>query len=364
MEFTFSEEQEQFREMVRRYLADRSPTTTVRETMETGLGFDPALWADINRDLGLAAIAIPEEHGGQGFSWVETCIALEEAGRALLCAPLLSTSLAGLAITLAGDEETKTSWLPRLATGDVRGTIAFTEADGNWDVSQATARLTDGRLTGVKHYVLDGASADLFVINAVSDQGVCLAVVPADEEGVSADAVTSLDPTRRLATVTFDGAKAQRLLQSSAATSSAIFDAALVAIANESVGGASALLEETVEYVKMRHQFGRPIGSFQAVKHRCANMLLEVELAKSVAYYAAEAFAEGDTESATLASAAKASAGDAYLLAARDAIQLHGGIGFTWDNDTHLWFKRAKHNEVIFGDPTFHRERVMQNGGL
>lgn len=364
MEFTFSEEQEQFREMVRRYLADRSPTTVVRETMETDLGFDPALWADINRDLGLAAIAIPEEHGGQGFSWVETCIALEEAGRALLCAPLVSTSLAGLAIALAGDEETKSDWLPRLAAGEVRGTIALTEADGNWDANQASASFADGRLSGAKHYVLDGASADVFVTNAMTDQGVRLAVVAADQDGVSAVGVTSLDPTRRLASVTFDAAQARILPHSSEAAISAVFDAALVAIANESVGGAAALLEETVEYVKMRHQFGRPIGSFQAVKHRCANMLLEVELAKSAAYYAAQAFAEGDDQAGTLASAAKASAGDAYLLAARDAIQLHGGIGFTWDNDTQLWFKRAKHNEVIFGDPTFHRERVMQNGGI
>ena len=364
MEFTFSEEQEQFREMVRRYLADRSPTATVRATMETELGFDPTLWSDINQDLGLAALAIPEEHGGQGFSWIETCIALEEAGRALLCAPLVSTSLAAHAITRAADEELRSAWLPRLATGEVRGTLALTEADGNWNPARASAKLVDGRLSGSKHYVLDGTSADVIVTSAIDEAGEFrLVLVEAGTSGVSRTPVTSLDPTRRLATIDFDGADATPMSANDNDVT-AVFDAALVAIANESVGGASVLLEETVEYVKMRHQFGRPIGSFQAVKHRCANMLLEVELAKSAAYYATQAFAEDDAQTSALASAAKASAGDAYLLAARDAIQLHGGIGFTWDNDTQLWFKRAKHNEVIFGDPTFHRERVMQNGGL
>jgi alkylation response protein AidB-like acyl-CoA dehydrogenase len=372
MQFAFTDEQEQFRAVVRKFLADKSPTTEVRRLMATEAGFDPVVWRQLADDLALTAIHIPESCGGSGFGPVELGIAMEEQGRALLCSPFFSSCvLAAEAITRAGTEEQRSALLPDIATGKTRAALAVTEPTGRWDADGvATVAMKNGRgwvLNGVKSFVVDGNTADLLVIVARDagsngDAGLSFFIAPANGSGIARAPLATMDATRKQAKITFDGAPAELLgsAGTGAAALARTFDHAAIALANEMVGGAQALLESAVAYAQMRVQFGRQIGSFQAIKHKCADMLLDVELAKSAAYYAAQAEAEDDPQTPALASLAKASAADAYMRAAANCIQIHGGIGFTWDNDTHLWFKRAKSSEVLLGDPNYHRERMLQ----
>jgi len=372
MQFAFTDEQEQFRAVVRKFLADKSPTTEVRRLMATEAGFDPAVWRQLADDLALTGIHIPESFGGSGFGPVELGIAMEEQGRALLCAPFFSSCvLAAGAIGNGGTEEQKAALLPDIASGRVRAALAVTEPNGRWDAAGVgTTAKKSGRswlLNGVKSFVVDGNTADSLVVVAreagvVGEVGLSLFVVAASGVGVARNALATMDATRKQAKVAFVDAPAE-LLGSAGAGAAALartLDHAAIALANEMVGGAQQLLESAVAYAQMRVQFGRPIGSFQAIKHKCADMLLEVELAKSAAYYAAQAAAEDDPQTPALASLAKASAAEAYMRAAANCIQIHGGIGFTWENDTHLWFKRAKSSEVLLGDPNYHRERMLQ----
>ena len=372
MAFAFTEEQEQFRDIVARFLRETSPTVEVRRLMETDAGFDAAVWDRLNRELGLSAVYIPEMFGGQGFSFVELGIVCEEMGRALLCAPYFSSAvLAADAILHAGEPGRKADLLPALASGERRGALALTEPNGRWEAEAigTTARRNGAgvRLEGVKSFVIDGHTADLIVVAArepgsVGDDGISFFTVAGDADGLERRLLETVDATRKMARLTFRNVRAEPLGEPGAgapALERILVDAA-TALASEMVGGARQMLDSAVDYTKLRMQFGRPIGSFQAVKHKCADMLLEVELAKSAAYQAASAVADGAPDAPALASLAKASASDTYLQAAADCIQLHGGIGFTWDNDTHLWFKRAKSSEVLFGDATHHRERMLE----
>ncbi len=371
-QFHFTEEQDQFRDMVRRFLVDTSPTTEVRRLMQTDAGYDAAVWQRLARELGLTGLTIEEKHGGAGFGMVDVCIAMEEMGRALLCAPFLASSvLAAHAIALVASEEDAGRLLPSIAAGEVIATLAITEPDGRPGVDAIALpaeRTGDGFvLNGRKHFVLDGCSADVLLVAARSpgstgSDGLSLFEVAPDAAGVTRRALTTLDPTRKQASIEFDGVQARLLGRVDEAGPGLVrtLDIAAIALANEMVGGAARLLEDTLAYTKIRMQFGRSIASFQAIKHRCAEMLLQVELAKSAAYYAAEAMDAESDEATYLASLAKAGASEAYLHTAIEAIQLHGGIGFTFDQDTHLWFKRAKSSEVMFGDPAWHRERMMQ----
>ncbi len=374
--FAFTDEQEQFRAAVRRFLNDKSPTTEVRRLMETDTGYDPSVWRQMSDELALPGIHIPEQYGGGGFGMVELGIVMEEFGRSLLCAPFFSTAvMAAGAILNAGTEAQKSSLLPELARGARMATLALTEPDGDWDpgkIETVAARDADGfRLNGTKSYVVDGHIADLLIVAArvagtSGREGLGLFTLKADAAGIERRLLKSMDPTRKIAQIQFRGARADLLgsLDTAAAAIERTLDQAAIALANEMVGGAQTMLDSAVAYSKLRVQFGREIGSFQAIKHKLADMLLEVELAKSAAYYAAQAAAVEDPEWPALACLAKAAASETYLNAAANCIQIHGGIGFTWDNDTHLWFKRAKSSEVFLGQPSYHRELLMQRWGV
>jgi alkylation response protein AidB-like acyl-CoA dehydrogenase len=372
MKFSFTDEQQEFRSVLRRFLEDRSPTSEVRRLMATDEGRDAEVWRSLSRDLGLTAIHIPEAYGGQGFGISELAIAVEEMGRALLCAPYFaSTVLAATAILKAGTDEQKRVLLPDIAAGETIASFAFTEENGRWDAGGvvATATRVEGkyRLDGVKSFVLDGHSANLIVVLArrpgtEAADGLSIFVVRADAAGLQRRRLDSTDQTRKLARLTFSGVEAELLGEEGAASVALqeTLDIAAICLANEMVGGAERLRESAVEFANMRVQFGRAIASFQSLKHKAADMLLDVELAKSAAYYAAAAADEGDEELPALASLAKAAASEAYMQTAIHTVQIHGGIGFTWDNDTHLWFKRAKSSEVFLGGPAYHRERLMR----
>jgi alkylation response protein AidB-like acyl-CoA dehydrogenase len=375
-QFAFTDEQEQFRAAIRRFLTDKSPTTEVRRLMATAEGYDPQVWRQMSEELALPGIAIPEEYGGSGFGMVELGIVVEEMGRALLCAPYFSTAvLAANAILNAGTDAQKSSLLPDIASGARLATLAITEPNGDWDPASIETIATpdsDGfRLDGVKSYVVDGHLADLLVVAAraprsSNHEGLALFTLDAKSAGVERRLLDSMDPTRKIGRIEFRGAHADLLgsLNDGPSPILRTMDQAAIALANEMVGGTQALLDSAVKYSKLRVQFGREIGSFQAIKHKLADMLLDAELAKSAAYYAAQAAAVGDPEWSALASLAKASASETYLHTAIETIQLHGGIGFTWDNDTHLWFKRAKSSEVFLGQPSYHRELLMQRWGV
>ncbi len=376
MQFCFSDEQEEFRRVVRRFLEDKSPPGTVRRLMETAEGCDAAVWAELAGTLGLTGIHIPAAYGGQDFGFVELGIALEEMGRALLCAPYFASCvLAATAILNAATETRRQKFLPGIASGKTIATLAVSEPDGRWDAEgvRLTATASDGgfRLDGVKSFVLDGQTAELIVVVARAPgtsgaEGLTFFTVSADAGGIGRRALSCLDPTRKLARLEFSGVRAEPLgeLGTGGPALARTLNQASVALASEMVGGAQKVLETSVAYAKTRVQFGREIGSFQAIKHKCADMLLAVELAKSAAYYAAAAADDDDPDLPALSALAKAAASDAYVQAASDSIQIHGGMGFTWENDTHLYFKRAKSSEVFLGDPNYHRELLLQRWGI
>jgi alkylation response protein AidB-like acyl-CoA dehydrogenase len=376
IQFAFTDEQEQFRSTLRRFLDDKSPTTEVRRLMATPEGYNPEVWRQLSEELALPGIHIPEQYGGAGFGMVELCIVMEELGRSLLCAPYFSSAvLAANAIMNAGTEQQKSSFLPDTAAGKRPATLAITELNGSWDPKEieliATPDADGYRLDGAKSYVVDGHVADLLVVAArvpktAGLEGLGLFTLDAKAGGIERRLLESMDPTRKIARIDFRGAHANLLgnLNDGAAAITRTLDQAAVALANEMAGGAQALFDSAVDYSKLRVQFGRTIGSFQAIKHKCADLLLDVELAKSAAYYAAQAAAVDDPEWPALASLAKAAASDTYIRIAAECIQIHGGIGFTWDNDTHLWFKRAKSSEVFLGQPSYHRELLMQRWGV
>ena len=373
MKFSFSSEQEEFRTNLRRLLTDHSPTKEVRRLMDTEAGWDRAGWRSLNEALGLTAVRIPEAHDGHGFGFGEQGIVLEEMGRALLCAPYFATAVLGAgAIQNAGTEADKRALLPGIALGETIATLASAEDDGRWDAAATTLTATRAggtyRLDGHKSFVLDGHTADLIVVLArapgtTGETGLSLFTVMGDAKGLTRRALKTMDPTRKLARLTFSHVEATLLGEEGAAAApfARTMTEAAVCLANEMVGGAARLREDALAYAMMRMQFGRSIASFQAMKHKQADMLLEVELAKSAAYYAAAALDDGDADVVAMASLAKACASDTYMQTAVHAVQIHGGIGFTWDNDTHLWFKRAKSSEVLFGDAHHHREQILRH---
>jgi alkylation response protein AidB-like acyl-CoA dehydrogenase len=374
--FAISDEQEQLRDAVRRFLDAKSPTAEVRRLMDTSDGYDAAVWSQMARELGLQSLHIPEEFGGQGFSFVELAIVLEEMGRVLLCAPYFSTVvLAADAIMNAGTPEQQGALLPGIASGDTIATLAFTEPNGRWDASGlemvASGSGDSFTLDGTKMFVLDGHVADLIVVAAriegtADETGVALFTVAGDAAGLTRTALSTMDQTRKQARLEFAGVAATPLGEPGAGWQalSKTLDQAAVGLANEMMGGAQRVLDMAVEYAKVRVQFGRRIGSFQAIKHKCADMLLEVESGKSAAYFAAWAAGEDNDELPVAASLAKAYCSDAYYHCVAENIQIHGGIGFTWEHDAHLYFKRAKSSELLLGDATYHRELLAQRIGI
>ncbi len=372
MNFAFSEEQEELRRTVRQFLEAKSPESEVRRLMETSEGYDPAVWKQMGQELGLQSIAIPEEYGGQGFTFIELCIVLEEMGRVLLCAPYYSSVvLATNAILNAGTDAQKQALLPGIASGDTIATLAFTEPSGKWDATGITLETSNGKLSGEKMFVLDGHTADLIVVAARTagtggTDGISFFTVRGDADGLTRTPLSTMDMTRKQAKLEFNNVAVEPLGEPGAAwpALSKTLDQAAVALANEMMGGAQFVLDMSVQYAKDRVQFGRPIGSFQAIKHKCADMLLEVESGKSAAYYAAWAAAEDNEELPVVAALSKAYCSEAYFHATAENIQIHGGIGFTWEHPAHLYFKRAKSSEIFLGDPTYHRELLAQRIGI
>jgi alkylation response protein AidB-like acyl-CoA dehydrogenase len=370
---TFTEEQDELRATLRRFLADKAPSEAVRRWMESDEGHDPRLWQRMAGQLGLHGLVLPQEYGGFGGGPVELGIVLEELGRVLLPSPYFSTvALAGQALAASGDDRAKARWLPAIADGSLTGTLALAEESGSWNVEDVAAGAVraDGaghwRVSGTKMFVVDGHSADLLLVVARADTGPALFAVDSGARGVTRTRLETLDPTRRLARVDLDGAPALRVGPEGDATAylRTVLDLAVVALAAEQVGGAQACLDAAVGYAKTRVQFGRPIGSFQAVKHKCADMLLKVEGARSAAYHAMSVASEGVADLPVSAAVAAAYCADAFTLAAKENIQIHGGIGYTWEHDAHLHLKRAKSSEQLFGSPATHRGRLADLVGI
>jgi alkylation response protein AidB-like acyl-CoA dehydrogenase len=371
MNFAFTDEQEELRKTVRSFLDSKSSEASVRELMETDKGYDGAVWKQMGEQMGLQGLHIPEEFGGSGYTQIELGVVLEEMGRRLLCAPFFSTVvLAANTLIHSGDEQAKAKYLPGIASGETTATLAFTEPSGKWDESGITTEASssgdDWTLSGAKSFVLDGHVASLILVAARTESGTSLFAVDGEASGLERTALSTMDQTRKQAKLEFSDTPATLIGTEGHGWDvlSTVLDLAAVSLAAEQVGGAQFVLDMAVQYAKDRVQFGRPIGSFQAIKHKCADMLLEVESAKSAAYYGMWCASEMNEELPSVASLAKAYCSEAYFHAAAENIQIHGGIGFTWEHPAHLYFKRAKSSELLFGDPTYHRELLAQRIGI
>jgi alkylation response protein AidB-like acyl-CoA dehydrogenase len=365
------EELDELREAVREFLVAKSPETAVRAAIQNGGRHDPAVWDQMARQLRLPGLALPSDYGGDGFGLTELEVVLEEMGAALLCSPFFATVvLAAQALLGSADEAACVRYLPGIAAGQTIATLAAAEGNASWDpamVATRAERAADGwALTGKKSFVIDGAIADLVLVVARSTAGPSLFAVDRGAPGLCAAPMTTLDPTRPMAALTFDqapavliGAEGQggRLM-------SRVLDLACVALGAEQAGGARRCLQMSVGYARTRFQFGRPIGSFQAVKHKCADMLVRVELAEAAAREAARLADEAAPEFGVAAATAHICCSQAYLFAATENIQVHGGIGFTWEHPAHLYFRRAKSSELLFGGPAVYHERLLDRLGI
>jgi len=356
-------ELDDLRAAVRQFLEAASPSGTVRRLMATTVGYEEGVWRQMACELGLHGIAVPEEWGGAGAGMSELAVVFEEMGAALLCAPFFSTvALATQAILTSGDRTAMEEFLPTFVDGTSTATLILNGQLDGWEAAAVTltaVRDGDGyRVSGDAPLVLDGHSVDVMLVAANTPAGPSLLAVAADSEGVERTPLASLDRTRKVARIRFDGAPGRLIgTDGEAATGLArTSDLAVVALAAEQLGAAQRCLDMAVGYAKERIQFGRAIGSFQAIKHRCADMLVSVEGARSAVVHAAEA-ADGP-DLATAAAVAKMTCSEAFLQAALDNMRIHGGIGFTWEHDAHLYVRRAKATELIFGSPDYHAQRL------
>ena len=357
MNFDLSEEQELLQETVRQFAANECGPTRVRAIFDGKDGHDTELWRGL-LELGLGAIAIPDEYGGAGLELLDLALVAETLGAGAVPGPFLGHSLAGLALLWAGSDAQKKTWLPKLASGEVLGTIALGEGDGRWQPDEWT--LAGGAtLTGEKANVPYGTHADLIVVGT---RGGGFALVERGARGLVAEPVDGVDRTRRLAALRFENTPCEPL-PGSATAAARVRDAALVLLAADAFGGASHLLEMCVEYAKTRQQFGVTIASFQGLKHQLANMAVEIEPARGLYWYAAHAFDHVPDESERSAALAKSHLGQVYMQLARDAVEAHGGIGFTWECDVQIYFKRAMFDRAFLGTPAVHRERAAALAG-
>jgi alkylation response protein AidB-like acyl-CoA dehydrogenase len=369
MDVQFSQEQDLLRESARVFLAKECSLARVRELMEEPLGTSPDFWRKL-AELGWLGLTLPEEQGGAGMDLIDLAVVMEEMGRALLPDPFLSTlALGARAIELAGNEEQKRRALPAVAAGSLKIALAMLEEGSRWSgdgVQLADGACADGfRLDGAKHFVCDATSADLLLVPVRSagtgEQGISCLLVESDADGVEIIPTAYNDATRKVAQVRFSGVRVRDsgLLGERGKAwpwLERVLDFAKVALCAEMLGGAQHALEMSVAYAKQREQFGRPIGSFQAIQHKCANQLVKVEGMRSATWYAAWSVASGEADAHSAACLAKAWCSEAYAAVAADAIQIHGGLGFTWEQDPHLFYKRAKADELLFGSPSWNRE--------
>jgi alkylation response protein AidB-like acyl-CoA dehydrogenase len=354
MEFGLNETQRMLKEDARKFLAAECPMKEVRRIMETATVHDAALWSNLAAQ-GYTGIMFPEEYDGAGLGKVEMALFIEEAGRALLPGPFFSTvALAGAVLNETASPEQKKTFLAPICRGEACSTVAILEASAGWNTDGCCIASANGKIRGEKLFVTDAAVADFILVVAAD----AVFVVDAKAPGISIEPMASMDLTRKLYSVHFTDAPAQKLEHSAGLARG--LDIATAALAAEMVGGMQRTLEMTVEYAKTRKQFGKPIGIFQAVQHQCADMYLETESARSAAYYAAWALEENAADAATAVSIAKMYASDAARAVGNRGIQVHGGMGFTWENDLHLYYRRAKSSETMFGDATFHRERIAR----
>lgn len=377
MDFALSDEQLMIQESAAGFLAAASDSAAVRAAMASPQGFDGELWRQIAEELCWPGLMIPEQYGGVGLGFVEQAILLEQMGRHLLCSPFFASAcLATPALLLGESEALRARWLPELAAGSLTATLAYRENRNGWHAAEQprTSRDGDGwRLDGIYEAVLDGASAGLLIVTARDDAGALrLFAVPAEQAGIRRQALPTLDQTRRRARIELDGVAvaAEQCLHGDnegEALLDKVLQIAAIALACEQTGAAQRTLDLTLAYIGERKQFGRTIASFQAIKHRCADLMLAIECARSASYYAAcvarEALVEdGDAQLAgQLAEAcaiAQSQASETFMHCAAESIQLHGGVGFTWEYDPHLYFKRARASEQLLGTPSWHRERL------
>jgi alkylation response protein AidB-like acyl-CoA dehydrogenase len=354
MQFGLSESQQILKDTARKFFAGESPIAAVRKAMETETAYDAALWAKL-AEQGFTGIITPEEYGGMGLGKVELILLMEEAGYALLPGPFFSTvALAGAVIEACASAEQKKKYLARIAGGQARSTVALVEAGGSWDPGSLQISTAGNKLTGRKLFVTDAAVADFMVV--VARDGVF--AVDAKADGLRIEPMKGMDLARKIYSVEFRNTPAEKLGNTSGLANA--LDVATVALCAEMVGGMQRALELTVAYAKTRKQFGKPIGIFQAVQHLCADMYLETESSRSATYYAAWALEENVSGAAASVSVAKMYSSDASRTVGNRGIQVHGGMGFTWENDLHLYYRRAKASETMLGDATFHRERIAR----
>jgi alkylation response protein AidB-like acyl-CoA dehydrogenase len=352
MQFGLSESQEFLKDSARKFFAGECPSAELRRLMETDTAYDASLWSKLTHQ-GYTGIIFPEAYEGVGLGKVELMLLMEEAGRALLPGPFFSTVvLAGSVLDAVAAPAHKEKYLAPICRGEVRATVAILEASACWNPRDIQLSVTSGKLTGEKRFVSDAAIADFILV--VARNGVYL--VDSKAHGLKISPMSGMDLTRKLYLVEFNNTPAEEI--GSAAELSRAFDIATAALSAELVGGMQRILELTVEYAKTRKQFGKPIGMFQAVQHQCADMYLETESSRSAVYYAGWALEENSPDATTAVSIAKMYASDAARTVGNRGIQIHGGMGFTWENDLHLYYRRAKASETAFGDATFHRERI------
>jgi len=354
MQFGLSASQEILRDSARKFFAGECPIAKVRRWMESETAYDTALWKKL-AEQGYTGIIFPEEYGGVGLGKVELVLLMEEAGRALLPGPFFSSvALAGAVTDKLASAEQKKKYLAPICHGQARSTLAILESNASWTLSDIQMAAADGKLTGEKLFVTDAGAADFVLVAARN--GVF--VVNAKAPGMSLELMSGMDFTRKMYALQFHNTPAEKI--GDLAGLSKALDVATLALAAEMVGGMQRTLDITVEYAKTRKQFGKPIGIFQAGQHQCADMYLETESARSAVYYAAWALEENARDAAQAVSIAKMYASDASRTVGNRGIQIHGGMGFTWENDLHLYYRRAKSSETAFGDATFHRERIAQ----
>jgi alkylation response protein AidB-like acyl-CoA dehydrogenase len=361
MNFGLSEEQILLKDTIRRFLNEQCPTTRIRAIMESDSGHDAELWQGLV-DLGVAGLIIPAAYGGSGLELLDVALAAEELGYACTPGPFIGVAMATVAVVEGADAAQREHWLPRIASGKALVTVAFGEADSEWDPHKLGTRVRKAQLTGVKPFVPYASSADAIIVAAHDESGPGLWIVERGAPGMEITSLKLVDLTRRVETVRFTGTPARRLNGSPAATQRTL-DAGCVLIAADAYGGSARCLEMAVQYAKQREQFGQIIGAFQAVKHQLANMACELEPSLSLYWYAAHAFDRIQDKSERHAALAKAHLSDLYDRVTRDATELHGGIGFTWEFDMHLWFRRAIFDRSFLGDANFHRARAADLAG-
>jgi alkylation response protein AidB-like acyl-CoA dehydrogenase len=352
--FDISEEQHLLQETIGQFVENECPPTRIRELFERGEGWDPTFWKGLV-EMGLAGLLVPEEHGGAGLELLDLALAQESLAYGGAPGPFLGHQLACLALALGGSQEQKKKWLPRMALGEALGTVALAESVGVWQ-PEDWALPAGETLTGTKPFVPHASRADLLIVGTA---GPGLALVERDGSGVEIETYEGVDRVRPMDTVTLKDARCEPLPEGSTAAPR-LRDAGLVLLAADAFGAGRRLVDMSVEYAKNREQFGVTIGHFQALKHQLANMALEIEPSRSLLWYAAHAFDHIQDESARTAAIAKQHICDRAMQIARDAVEAHGGIGFTWECDVQMWFKRVMLDRAFLGQPSVHRERAAQ----